>query len=65
MMHKYLVTVVRTGCMFVKAHNPEEAMEIADHQETRTVSWSDSWDVTDALEDPDAPDAQCITERAF
>ena len=62
---KYCVTIVRTGFLFVEAQNAEEAMDIADHQETKTVNWSDDWDATDAVQDDDIPDYQCITERAF
>ena len=45
---KYCVTVVRTGCVFIEAASPEEAMDIADHQRTGDISWSDDWSPTDA-----------------
>lgn len=66
-MQKYRVTIVRYGTLYVEADNPAEAMDIADHQTTDTVSWSDDWSPTDA--DP-ADESECeyenfITERAF
>lgn len=62
---KYCVTIVRTGCIFVEADSPEEAMDVADHQKTDEVSWSDDWDVTDAIQDDDIGEWQCVSERAF
>lgn len=62
---KYCVTIVRTGCIFVEAGSPQEAMDIADHQKTNSVSWSDDWDVTDAIQDDDILNCQCVTEKAF
>lgn len=62
---KYCVTIVRYGCLFVEAKNPEEAMDIADHQTTDTVNWSDDWAPTDAAEDDSEDDNQYITERAW
>ena len=62
---KYMVTIVRTGYLEVAADSPEEALDIADHQMTDTVSWSDDWDATDAAEDESIPDESCITEKAF
>ena len=61
---KYCVTIVRTGCIFVEASSPEEAMDVADHQTTDTVNWSDDWAPTDATEEPDI-DYPCISEKAF
>lgn len=60
---KFCVTVVRYGCLFVEAKSIGEAIEIADRQETETVSWSDDWDVTDAY--PDDTAESYITEPAF
>ena len=51
---KYLVTVVRTGCLYIEADNEEKAMEIADHQTTDKVSWSDDWGPVDVEEDDSA-----------
>ena len=62
---KYCVTVVRTGCLFVEAESEAEAMDIADHQTTDTVNWSDDWSPTDCEEDDSEPDGMYITERAF
>jgi len=64
---KYCVTIVRTGCVFVKANSPEEAMDIADHQITDTVNWSDDWNPTaaDAIEDDIFPDCTFVSEKAF
>lgn len=62
---KYCVTVVRYGCLFVEAGSPEEAMDIADHQTTDTVNWSDDWGPTDATEDDNLDENQYITERAW
>lgn len=61
----YCVTVVRTGCIFVTAKSETEALEIANHQLTDSVSWSDEWEATDATEDPDADPNDCFTENAF
>lgn len=61
---KYCVTIVRTGCVFVEADCPEEAMDLADHQTTDTISWSDDWSPTDAEENEDYV-GKYITERAF
>lgn len=62
---KYCVTIVRTGCLFVEANSEAEAMDIADHQTTDTVNWSDDWSPTDCCEDDSEPDGMYITERAF
>lgn len=62
---KYCVTVVRYGCLFIEAGSPEEAMDIADHQTTDTVNWSDDWMPTDVTDDDSLDDNQYITERAW
>lgn len=64
MKKKYCVTIVRYGCLFVEAENDAEAMDLADHQTTDTVSWSDDWTPTDAQED-DSYCGEYIQERAF
>lgn len=61
---KYCVTIVRYGCLFVEAESAEEAMDIADHQTTDTVNWSDDWTPTDA-EEYDSEYESYITEKAF
>lgn len=61
---KYCVTIVRTGCIFVEAENSTEAIDIANHQTTDTVSWSDDWEATDCIEH-DSASCMYITERAF
>ena len=48
---KYEVTVVRTGRIFVEADNPEEAMNIANLQQTGAIDWCDEWEATDCEED--------------
>lgn len=60
---KYCVTVVRYGCLFVEAESIGAAIEIADHQKTETVNWSDDWEVTDAY--PDDTAESYITEMAY
>ena len=62
---KYCVTIVRTGCVFVEAESEAEAMDIADHQTTDTVNWSEDWEPTDCMEDDSALDCMYVTERAF
>lgn len=62
---KYCVTIVRTGCIFVEANSEAEAMDIADHQTTDTVSWSEDWEPTDAQPYEDAPNYMYISEKAF
>lgn len=62
---KYCVTIVRTGCIFVEADSEAKAIDIADHQLTDTISWSDDWSPTDAEPDDSIPDNMCIRERAF
>ena len=46
----YLVNVVRYGCVPVAARSEAEAMDIANHQRTQSVSWSDDWEPTEANE---------------
>lgn len=62
---KYCVTIVRTGCVFIEAESEAEAMDIANHQTTDTVNWSDDWEATDATEDGSYPDNMYISEKAF
>lgn len=62
---KYCVTIVRTGCVFVEAETKEEAIDIADHQTTDTVIWSEDWEPTDCFEDNSACDYMYVTEKAF
>lgn len=64
-MKKYCVTIVRTGCIFVEAESEAEAIDIADHQTTDTVSWSEDWSPTDCIEDDSACDFMYVTEKAF
>lgn len=59
---KYCVTVVRTGCLFIKADSEEDALSIANRQLTDTVCWSDDWSATDACEDNSILDNYYITE---
>ena len=47
----YMVTVVRYGCVAVEAGSEAEAMDIANHQTTDAVNWSDDWTPTDAQEE--------------
>lgn len=61
---KYCVTIVRTGCVFVEAESEEDAMYLADHVTTDTVSWSEDWEATDAFEDEDCC-GEYITEPMF
>ena len=63
-MAKYCVTIVRTGCLFVEANSEEDAMDIADHQTTDEVNWSDDWTPTDA-EENDSYQGEYITEYVF
>lgn len=65
MKKKYCVTITRTGYLFIEAENMAEAMEIADHQTTDTVKWSDDWSPTDVVEDNSEPDGTYISEKAF
>ena len=62
---KYCVTVVRTGCLFVNASSEAEAMDIANHQSTDAVNWSEDWAATDCCEDDSEPDGSYIAEKAF
>ena len=64
-MKKYCVTVSRTGWVFVEAETKEEAMDIANHQTTGTVNWSDDWEPTDCLEDDTILSHMCVREKAF
>lgn len=61
---KYCVCIQRFGCLFVEAENEAEACEIADHQTTDTVIWSDDWSPVDAQID-DSYCGEYITEKAF
>lgn len=60
---KFCVTVVRYGCLFVEAESIGKAIEIADHQTTDTVNWSEDWECTEAY--PDEGAVSYITEAAF
>ena len=60
---RYCVTVVRTGCVFVEAETETDAIDIADHQTTDTVSWSADWTPTECVEDDSG--RWYVTERAF
>lgn len=62
---KFCVTIVRTGCVFVEAETKEEAIDIADHQTTDTVIWSEDWEPADCFEDDSACDYMYVTEKAF
>lgn len=62
---KYCVMIQRTGCLFVEAESPEQAMYIANHQLTDTVNWSDDWEATGVEEDDDALPNEYVTEPAF
>lgn len=44
------VTITRTGCVMVEADNANEAMHIAANLPTEDVSWTDSWEASDANE---------------
>jgi len=63
-MAKYLVTIMRGGCMYVEADSPEDAIDIANHQTTDSVFWDDDWEATDCQED-DSYQSEYITEKAF
>lgn len=56
-----MVTIVRTGCMFVEADSEEAAMVLANHQTTDAVNWSDDWTVTDVEPDDSLPDGCYIS----
>lgn len=62
---KYCVTVVRTGCVFVEARTMNDAIDIANHQTTDNVNWSDDWEATDCSADDSALDNMYVTEKAF
>ena len=61
----YMVTVARYGFIRVKASSKEEAMDIADHQTTGTVNWSDDWDPTDAMEEKYDPALDYVDSYMF
>ena len=62
---KYCVTVARNGWLFVEAETKEEAMDIANHQTTDTVNWSEDWEPTDCVEDSTILGHMCVREKAF
>lgn len=62
---KYCVTIVRTGCIFVEAENENKAIDVANHQNTNAVAWSDDWEATNCMEDDSAPDNMYVSEKAF
>ena len=49
-MQKYIVNIVRYGCIVVEAENEASAMDIANNETTDAVHWSDYWEATDADE---------------
>ena len=61
---KYCVTIVRTGCVFVEAETAAEAVDIANHQTTDTVNWSEDWNATDC-EECNSDLEKYVTEKAF
>lgn len=63
--NKYCVTVIRYGYVFVEAESESEAMDIADHQTTETINWSDDWSPSSASENDEQPDNAYIREKAF
>ena len=65
MKKKYCVTVVRYGCLFVEAEDDAAALDLADHQTTDTVNWSDDWTPTDAQEDDSEPEHVYVKQKAF
>ena len=64
-MKKYCVTVVRAGWVFVEAETEVEAMDIANHQTTDTVNWSEDWEPTDCEEDYSASESMYVNKKAF
>jgi len=62
---KYCVAVVRYGYLFIEAENYGDALDIADHQFTDTVKWSDDWSPSEIFEDDSQPDNFYIREKAF
>ena len=62
---KYCVTVVRTGCLFIEAESECEAVDIANHQLTDAVCWSDSWEASDCMKDDSEPDDVYIRRKAY
>lgn len=50
MKNKYLVTVVRTGCVSIEADDEDQALDIANCLKTDSVCWSDDWEATDVVE---------------
>lgn len=64
-MKKYMVTVVKTGCVFVEADDEYTAMDIANHQITSNINCSDDWEATDVIEDDSALDCMYVREKAF
>lgn len=62
---KYWVTVVRYGWVPVEAESAADAMDIADHQTTDTICWSEDWSPTDAEQDDGIDEELCIKEKAF
>lgn len=62
---KFCVTIERTGVVFVEADTESDAIDIANHQCTDTICWSDDWEATDCIEDDSALDDMYISEKAF
>lgn len=62
---KYGVTISRTGYVFVEAETESDAIDIANHLKTDSVSWSDDWGATDCQNDDSAPNCMYITEKDF
>lgn len=64
-MKRYWVTCVRYGCIAVEANSESEALDIANHQLTGDVCWSDDWIADAADEDPTLTSEECIKVKAF
>lgn len=67
MKNKYCVTIVRTGCVYIEAKSEADALDIANHLYTDTVSWSDDWeaDVADIVDEDCDDSIQYISEKDF
>ncbi len=59
----YMVTIARTGVVYVKGVADEEAaMDFATKLPTSKIMWDDEWEATDAMIEPNGSPAAIFAE---
>ena len=50
-MPRFAIFFTRSGVAFVNANTEEDARNIADRLKEEDISWTDTWELTDSLEE--------------